>query len=34
MTFEKSGERRLYGLATIAKVTPKRLFYHEGKAPC
>lgn len=34
MTFEKSGERHLYGMATIAKVTPKRLFYHEGKAPC
>ena len=34
ITFEKSGERRLCGLATIAKVTPKRVFYHEGKAPC
>ena len=34
MTFEKDGARRLCGLATIAKVTTRRLFYHEGKAPC
>lgn len=34
MTFEKDGARRLCGLATMAKVTTRRLFYHEGKAPC
>lgn len=34
MTFEKDGARRLCGLATVAKVTTRRLFYHEGKAPC